>query len=49
MEYGLSKNQAAKIVAGSAYFYKNGGIDPATYWRDAKTFDIRDVQSWGRP
>lgn len=42
MEYGLSEIQAAKIVAGSAYFYKNGGIDPATYWRDAKVFDIRD-------
>jgi len=40
MEYGLSENQAAKLVAGSAYFHKNGGIDPATYWHDAKTFVI---------
>jgi hypothetical protein len=42
MEYGLSENQAAKLVAGSAYFCKNGGIDSATYWHDAKAFDIRD-------
>ena len=40
--YGLSESQAAKLIAGSTYFQKNGGVDLATYWHDPSNFDILD-------
>jgi hypothetical protein len=42
VEYGLTEDQAWRLVAGSAYFYENGGVDPRTYWDDPKDFNARD-------
>jgi hypothetical protein len=42
VNYGLTEGQAWRLVAGSAYFYEKGGVDPTTYWSDPKDFNARD-------
>jgi hypothetical protein len=42
MAYGLSENQAAKLVTGGLILQNSGGPDMGTYWNDPKVFNIRD-------